>query len=65
MLVAQCIELIMARTYTAIIQKHDEWWIGCIEELPGLNSQGRTQHELFEDLVSAIGEALEMNDAGY
>jgi predicted RNase H-like HicB family nuclease len=64
-LATQEVELNMARTYSAIIQKHDEWRIGWIEELPGVNSKGRTQHELFENLVSAIGEALEMNYAGY
>ena len=55
----------MVTNYTAIIEKHEEWWIGWIEELPGVNSQVRTRHELFENLVSAIGEALEMNYAGY
>jgi len=53
----------MARTYTAIIQKHDEWWIGWIEELAGVNSQGRTRDELLDNLKDAMEEAIEMNRA--
>jgi predicted RNase H-like HicB family nuclease len=47
-------------TYTAIIQKADNWWIGWIEEISGVNSQGRTREELIENLRSALGEMLEM-----
>jgi predicted RNase H-like HicB family nuclease len=47
--------------YTAVIQKTDRWWIGWIEEIPGVNSQGETREELVANLRSALGEALEMN----
>jgi predicted RNase H-like HicB family nuclease len=47
--------------YTAIIQKTGTWWIGWIEEVPGVNSQGRTLEELLENLQSALGEAIEMS----
>jgi len=50
-------------TYTAVVQHHDPWWIGWIEEVPGVNSQGRTREELIENLQSALHEALEMNRA--
>lgn len=50
-------------TYTAIIKKDSGWWIGWIEEIPGVNSQGKTRKELIENLRSALGEALEMNRA--
>jgi predicted RNase H-like HicB family nuclease len=30
-------------TYTAVIQRHGEWWIGWVEEVPGVNSQGQTR----------------------
>lgn len=53
----------MATTYHAIIQQHEEWWIGWIEEVPGVNSQGRTRAELLENLEDALREALEMNRA--
>lgn len=49
--------------YTAVVQQRDEWWIGWIEEVPGVNSQGETREELLENLRSALDEALEMNRA--
>ena len=53
----------MATTYSAVVQQHDDWWIGRIEEVPGVNSQGRTRDELLENLRDALEEALEMNRA--
>jgi predicted RNase H-like HicB family nuclease len=47
--------------YTAVIQKNDRWWIGWVEEIPGVNSQGETREELLENLRSAVEEALELN----
>jgi predicted RNase H-like HicB family nuclease len=49
--------------YTAIIQRDGKWWIGWIEEIRGVNSQGRTRKELMENLQSALKEMLEMNRA--
>ena len=54
-------DILMPQPYTAIIQKTKSWWIGWIEEIPGVNSQGKTRKELVENLRSALGEALEMN----
>jgi predicted RNase H-like HicB family nuclease len=48
-------------TYKAIVQQSGEWWIGWVEEIPGVNSQGATRDELIENLQSALEEALEMN----
>lgn len=53
----------MAANYTAVVQQHGEWWIGWVEEVPGVNSQGRTRAELLENLADALEEALEMNRA--
>jgi predicted RNase H-like HicB family nuclease len=53
----------MASNFTAVIQQDGEWWIGWIEEVPGVNSQGRTRDELLQNLRSALREALEMNRA--
>jgi predicted RNase H-like HicB family nuclease len=47
--------------YTAEIQKDGNFWIGWIEEVPGVNSQGNTREELLENLKSALQEALELN----
>jgi len=51
----------MGPKYTAVIKKDGEWWIGWIEEIAGVNSQGQTRDELLENLKSALSEALEMN----
>ena len=50
-------------TYTAVVQQRGTWWIGWIEEVPGVNCQARTREDLLEDLHSALEEALEMNRA--
>ena len=50
-------------TYRAVIQRDGPWWIGWIEEIPGVNSQGETREELMTNLQSALEEALEMNRA--
>lgn len=50
-------------TYKAIIQRDGEWWVGWIEEIQGVNSQGATREELLDNLRSALQEALEMNRA--
>ena len=53
----------MDTRYTAVIQQNGKWWIGWVEEIPGVNSQGATREELMENLRSALEEALEMNRA--
>jgi hypothetical protein len=37
--------------YTAIIKHQGDWWIGWIEEVPGVNCQERTRNELLEAFV--------------
>ncbi|MCB9767773.1 MAG: type II toxin-antitoxin system HicB family antitoxin [Candidatus Omnitrophica bacterium] len=49
----------MANTYTAITKQSGEWWIGWIEEIPGVNCQERTREELLETLKITLLEALE------
>ena len=51
----------METKYTAIVQQNGEWWIGWVEEVPGVNSPGRTREELLDNLRDALEEALEMN----
>ena len=47
--------------YTAIMKKSGSWWIGWIEEVPGVNCQERTRKELRQSLSEALSEALEFN----
>jgi predicted RNase H-like HicB family nuclease len=49
------------RIITAAIQRDGDFWIGWIEKVPGVNSQGNTREELLENLKSALKEALELN----
>lgn len=51
----------MPAPYTALIQRDGPWWIGWVQEIPGVNSQGATREELLDNLRSALGEAIEMN----
>ena len=53
----------MGVSYTAVVQQDGKWWIGWVEEIPGVNSQGQTREELLENLRDALEEALEMNRA--
>ncbi len=53
----------MNQSYTAVVKQDGQWWIGWIEEVPGVNCQERTRDELLDSLRSALGEALEMNRA--
>lgn len=53
----------MNQSYTAVVKQDGEWWIGWIEEVPGINCQERTRDELLESLRVTLGEALEMNRA--
>jgi predicted RNase H-like HicB family nuclease len=51
----------MKNVYTAVVQRDGTWWVGWIEEIPGVNSQGTSREELLANLKSALSEALEMN----
>ncbi len=51
----------MKETYTAVIKHHDPWWIGWIEEVPGINCQEATKEELLESLKITLREALAFN----
>ena len=51
----------MNNEYTALIKQDGEWWIGWIEEVPGVNCQEATREELIESLKVTLREALELN----
>jgi len=53
----------MTSTYTAIIKRDADWWIGWIEEVPGVNAQEATKEELLASLREILREALEFNRA--
>ena len=51
----------MANTYTAVTKQQGEWWIGWIEEVPGVNCQERTRQGLLASLRTTLAEALDFN----
>ncbi len=51
----------MKSTYTAIIKKDASWWIGWIEEVPGVNAQEKTKAELLASLKVILKEVLAFN----
>ncbi len=51
----------MDNLYTAVTKKADDWWIGWIEEVPGVNCQERSHEELIESLKITLKEALAFN----
>jgi predicted RNase H-like HicB family nuclease len=51
----------MHTEYTAIIKQQGDWWIGWIEEVPGVNCQEPTRQELIETLQITLKEAIEFN----
>ena len=54
-------EVVMKGEYTAVIKKEGKWWIGWIEEIPGVNCQERTREKLIESLRITLEEAIEFN----
>ena len=51
----------MQNTYTAVVKQDEGWWIGWIQEIPGVNCQERTKEELLESLRITLQEALDFN----
>lgn len=52
---------VMKSEYTAIIKQDNDWWIGWIEEVPGVNCQEKTREKLLKSLRVTLREALEFN----
>ena len=51
----------MKQDYTAVIQQDEGWWIGWIQEIPGVNGQERTKGELLEALRITLRETIAYN----
>jgi len=44
--------------YRAVIKKTDDWWIGSLVDLPGVNAQERTREQVIEALCIGAQEML-------
>ncbi|MBX3650850.1 MAG: hypothetical protein KF771_05705 [Burkholderiales bacterium] len=53
----------MNQTFTAVVKQDGPWWIGWIQEVPGVNCQEATREALLETLRVTLAEALAMNRA--
>ncbi len=47
--------------FSGIIEKTDDWYTGFIEEIPGVNTQGKTIEEVKENLKEALKLILTAN----
>ncbi len=48
----------MKNNYTAVMKQDGNWWLGWIEEIPGVNCQETSHDELIESLKVTLQEAL-------
>jgi len=53
----------MKREFTSVIEKRGKWYVAYIEEIPGMNTQGRTLAEARPNLKEALTLVLEANRA--
>jgi predicted RNase H-like HicB family nuclease len=51
----------MNNVYTALIKQDGNWWIGWIEEVPGVNCQESSRDKLLVSLKVTLEEMLELN----
>ena len=51
----------MQNSYTAVLKRDGDSWIGWIEEVPGVNCQEPSRDALIQTLRTTLEEALEFN----
>jgi predicted RNase H-like HicB family nuclease len=47
--------------YRAMIKKSEDWWIGWLIDLPGVNAQEKTREKLLESLKIGAEDMLATN----
>jgi predicted RNase H-like HicB family nuclease len=53
--------IIMKNEYTAVVKQEADYWVGWIQEVPGVNCQEETFEELKISLEITLKEALDFN----
>lgn len=53
----------MTQQFTAIYKKQGKWFSAWVEEIPGVNTQGKTLREAKENLKEALALVLSVNKA--
>jgi predicted RNase H-like HicB family nuclease len=51
----------MTREFTAVIEKKGRWYVARVEEIPSVNTQGKTLAEARRNLKEALQLILEQN----
>lgn len=51
----------MKREFTSVIEKRGKWYVAYVEEIPGVNTQGRTLAEARRNLKEALTLIVEAN----
>ena len=51
----------MSTQLTAVYEKRGDWYVAYLQEIPGVNTQGRTKQEARENLEDALREFLAAN----
>ena len=51
----------MTQQFTANYKKTGKWYVGWVEEVPGVNTQGKTLKEVKRNLKEALSLVLETN----
>ncbi len=51
----------MNSNYTAVVKQDGGYWIGWVEEVPGVNCQEKTKEALIDSLRVTLREALDFN----
>lgn len=51
----------MSHNFTAVYKKSGYWYLGWVEEVPGVNTQGKTLKEARKNLQEALFLVLEVN----
>ena len=53
----------MKHEFTSVIEKRGKWYVAYVEEMPGVNTQGRTLADARRNLKEALTMVLEANRA--
>ena len=51
----------MTNKFTAVYERRGRWYVAYVEEIPGVNTQGRTKAEARRNLREALGLILAAN----
>ncbi len=51
----------MKHEFTSVIEKRGKWYVAYVEEIPGVNTQGKTLTEARRNLREALAMVIEAN----